>query len=160
VSNIKSNEAIDLDRLVGLMGSKSFDCVIILKVEMDDIIDILPILHLIPRNEEFFALYRLYAVYIQEIDEQIVEELLPVLLSMDLIVDSFHMLLSVYRDWVSLKAPITRIILDLFPQHRNGYTEMWPHLVENGLRFWHLTGETNISASIFNIGRYNKPSLH
>ena len=30
-------------------------------VEMDDIIDILPILHLIPRNEEFFALTKLYA---------------------------------------------------------------------------------------------------
>jgi hypothetical protein len=50
-------------------------------LEMDDIIDILPILHLIPRNEEFFALtrlYRLYEVYIQEIDEKIVEELLSV----------------------------------------------------------------------------------
>jgi hypothetical protein len=30
-------------------------------VEMDDIIDILPILHLIPGNEEFFALTKLYA---------------------------------------------------------------------------------------------------
>ena len=44
--NIDQMKPLKRHKLVGLI-SKSFDCLIILMVEMDDI-DILPILHLIP----------------------------------------------------------------------------------------------------------------
>jgi hypothetical protein len=114
---------------------------------MDDILELLPILHLLPGSNEFLALGRLYQLFQEHMvhHEDDEEELMPMIMSFQMTEDVFTMLLSLYRDWISLKAPISHIIAELFPGNRAGYTEVWPLLVTNQLRLWHLTGETETS---------------